>query len=42
MPIRVSGEGVGQDLQRDVAAELRVGGAIDLPGIMPPAGATRS
>ena len=29
-PIRVSGEGVGQDLQRDLAAQLRVGGAIDL------------
>ena len=29
-PIRVRGEGVGEDLQRDVAAELRVGGAIDL------------
>ena len=24
------GEGVGEDLQRDIAAELRVGGAIDL------------
>ena len=29
-PIRVRGEGVGEDLQRDVVAELRVGGAIDL------------
>ena len=29
-PIRVSGEGVGQDLQRDVTAQLGVGGAIDL------------
>ena len=28
--IRISGEGVRQDLQRDVAAQLRVGGAIDL------------
>ena len=28
--VRVSGEGVGEDLQRDVAAELGVGGAIDL------------
>ena len=29
-PIRVSREGVGQDFQRDIAAQLRVGGAIDL------------
>ena len=29
-PVRISREGVGEDLQRDVAAELRVGGAIDL------------
>ena len=28
--IRVSGEGVGEDLQRDIAAELGVGGPIDL------------
>ena len=28
--IRVSREGVGQDLQRDITAQLRVGGAIDL------------
>ena len=30
-PVGVSGEGVRQDLQRDIAAELGVGGAIDLP-----------
>ena len=30
-PIRVSREGVGEDFQGDVAPELRVGGAIDLP-----------
>ena len=29
-PIRIGGEGVGQDLQSDIAAELGVGGAIDL------------
>jgi len=29
-PIRVSREGVGQDLQRDLAVELRVGGLPDL------------
>ena len=29
-PVRVSGEGVGQDLQRDLAVELRVGGLPDL------------
>ena len=28
--IRVSRKGVGEDLQRDVAAQLRVGGAIHL------------
>ena len=30
-PIRVSREGVGEDLQGNVAPELRVGRAIDLP-----------
>ena len=29
-PIGVGSEGVGEDLQRDIAAQLRVGGAIDL------------
>ena len=29
-PIRVSRRGVGQDLQRDIMAELRIGGLIDL------------
>ena len=29
-PIRVSREGVGEDLQRDIAAQLGVGGAVDL------------
>ena len=29
-PIRISGEGVGQDLQGDIAAEVRVLRAIDL------------
>ena len=30
-PVGISGERVGEDLQRDVAAELGVCGAIDLP-----------
>ena len=38
-PIGIAGEGVGQDLQRDVAIELRVARAIDLPH---PAGADRA
>ena len=29
-PVRVSREGVGEDLQRDLAVELRVGGLPDL------------
>ena len=29
--VRVGGEGVGEDFQGDVSAELGVGGAIDLP-----------
>ncbi len=29
-PVRACREGVGEDLQRDVTAKLRVGGAIDL------------
>ena len=29
-PIRVRGEGVGENLQGDITPELRVGGAIDL------------
>ena len=29
-PIRVAGEGIGQDLQGDIAVELRVGGLPDL------------
>ena len=29
-PVRIAGEGVRQDLQRDLAVELRVGGLPDL------------
>ena len=29
-PIRVRGKGVGENLQRDIATQLCVGGAIDL------------
>ena len=30
-PLRIAGERLGQDLQGDIAVELRVSGAIDLP-----------
>ena len=39
-PVRIAGEGVGQDLQGDLAVQLRVGGLPDLTHCRPHRGGT--